>query len=255
MPGFNTVRAVQRGLDVLQLVNRHGGVRIQELARMAKLPRPTTYRLLETLKNSGFVALDPATDGWFPTLMSKSLSSGFRDETWVAQLAMPRMMALVRQILWPSSLMTFSNYVMIVRESTHTQSPFPLDGGMIGRGIPLLLTAGGRAYLAFCPDVERAAILERLRASNRPEHELARRPAELEKLLQQARTRGFAVRMIGWRSSMASISAPVFHKGRVLACLTVIWAKSALAEEDAVKQFAARLQETCGKISGDLLSQ
>jgi IclR family transcriptional regulator, mhp operon transcriptional activator len=42
------VRAFKRGLDILQEVNRSGGIQAGEIARRLDLPRPTVYRLLET---------------------------------------------------------------------------------------------------------------------------------------------------------------------------------------------------------------
>ena len=46
------VRAFKRGLDILQEVNRSGGIRAGEIAWRLDLPRPTVYRLLERSKNS-----------------------------------------------------------------------------------------------------------------------------------------------------------------------------------------------------------
>jgi len=50
------VRAFKRGLDILQEVNRSGGIRAGEIAWRLDLPRPTVYRLLETLEELGYVA-------------------------------------------------------------------------------------------------------------------------------------------------------------------------------------------------------
>jgi hypothetical protein len=49
---------------------------------------------------------------------------------------------LGRQILWPLDLVTFRNYRMLIRESTHNISPFSVDHGMVGRELPVLETAG-----------------------------------------------------------------------------------------------------------------
>jgi len=234
------------------VVNRHHGLRAQEVAKLAQVPRPTAYRLLETLETLGFLALGPSDDRWRPTLKAKSLSSGFRDEAWVAQSAMPWMMALARGILWPVDLVTFHSYAMVVRESTHSHSPFSVDVGMVGRAVPLLLTAGGRAYLAFTPETERVAILDVLRESPRPEHVLARKPAKLSEMLDRVRALGVGFRTEGYRTNTSSISAPIVVNGRVIACLTIIWIKSAMQFEDALERYSAPLHDACGKIADSL---
>src|SRR5580704_6529100 len=50
-----SVRALERGLAVLAAMNRHKIASVLELARETRLPRPTVYRLLETLGRAGYV--------------------------------------------------------------------------------------------------------------------------------------------------------------------------------------------------------
>jgi len=47
------VRSLERGLAVLAAMNRHKIASVLELARETRLPRPTVYRLLETLARAG----------------------------------------------------------------------------------------------------------------------------------------------------------------------------------------------------------
>ena len=252
MSSFNVVRSVQRGFDILQLVNSNIGKRTQELAELGKVPRPTAHRLLKTMEMLGYVVFDADRDGWYPTVDARTLSSGFREEAWVAREAMPRMMALGRRVHWPISLLTFSNFAMLVRETTHHHSPFPMDGGQVGQSVPMLFTASGRAYLATCPEDERAAIIEGLRRMDKPEYQWAWHTRSLDTMLQQIRSTGFGTCDDGWRPNMPRISAPVFYNGRVVACMTVIWTKHALTVNQAIDRFAESLLEICDLISRDL---
>ena len=252
MPSFNSVRSLQRGLLILQIINQHSGMRASDVAKLSRIPRPTVYRLLETLETLGFVVIGPSDDCWRPTLKVKSLSSGFRDEAWVAQLAMPSMMALSRKILWPVDLVTFRNYAMVVRESTHAHSPLSVDVGMVGRELPLLLTAAGRAYLAFCPKSEREAILDVLRASDARENALARNDSAVDRILCKVRELEVGFRTEGYRPNTGSISAPIRMKDRVIACVTIIWIRSAMTLEEAVAKHRSELQQTTRFISENL---
>ncbi|MEY9396421.1 DNA-binding transcriptional ArsR family regulator [Bradyrhizobium japonicum] len=72
------VRAFKRGLDVLQEVNRSGGIRAGDVARALDLPRPTVYRLLETLEELGYVARSASDERFrvlrLPTFLSQSVA-------------------------------------------------------------------------------------------------------------------------------------------------------------------------------------
>jgi len=77
---FKNVRALERGLDVLLAVNQKNAANIPQITKMTGMPRPTVYRMLETLRRQGYVVRSPTDDCWRTTLKTKSLSSGFRDE-------------------------------------------------------------------------------------------------------------------------------------------------------------------------------
>jgi IclR family mhp operon transcriptional activator len=249
---FGSVRSLQRGLAILQAVNRHNGLRASEIAKLAGVPRPTAYRLLETLEGLGFVLRGPSEDNWRPTLQTKSLSSGFRDEDWVAQIAVPQMMKLGRQLLWPLDLVTFRDFRMEVRESTHNISPYSIDHGMVGRGLPVLETAGGRAFLAYLPEDDRQHLLKGLRAELGDENVLYQQDGPLDFILKRARELGLGYRIRGFNSRTMSLSAPIMSHDRPIACLTMIWIASALKFDDAVKTYGDALKATADSIAEEL---
>lgn len=252
MPATDNVRSLQRGLSILQVLNRHSGLKAGQVARITGIPRPTTYRLLETLEGLGFVARGPSDDAWRPTLQAKSLSAGFREEFWVAQIAVPRMLQLGEQVLWPLDLVAFHDFRMVVRESTHAVSPYSIDHGMVGRGLPILETSGGRAFLAFSPESERRHVLAGLAARPHDDHPLLHDPAGLEHLLASCRQHGVGYRTEGFNPHTKSISAPIIVNGRVLSCLSLIWISSALRLEDALDQFAPRLIDAANGIAAEI---
>ncbi|WP_453972520.1 helix-turn-helix domain-containing protein [Amorphus sp. MBR-141] len=243
---------MKRGLEILQAINRHNGLRASEVARLVGVPRPTAYRLLETLEGMGFVVRGPSGEEWRPTLQTKSLSSGFRDEDWVAQIAVPQMMQLARRILWPVDLVTFRDYRMAVRESTHNISPFSVDHGMVGRELPVLKTSGGRAYLAHVMPQEREQILAGLRAEFGETEVDHHEDGPLPFILNRTRELGLGYRSSGFNSHTMSLSAPIMGPERPVACLTVIWIASAMKMEEALQKLGRELLETAARISTEL---
>ena len=245
MAVYEPVRALERGLSVLEAVNIKDGMKTQEVADRCKLSRPTAYRLLETLQHLGFVEQSPSDGAWHPALRCNVLSSGFLDKAWISQVAMPEMIRLGAEILWPVDLVTFHEDAMLVRESTHKISPFSFDVGMVGTKLPMLLTAGGRAYLAFCPEDERAQILEIMRNSDKPEHMMAQEPRYIDEIIRQTLDRGYGFRAEEFKANTVSISMPIRKDGRPIAALTIISLKSAISLEEQARKFATRLRATC----------
>lgn len=252
MPVYEPVRALERGLTILLAVNAGDGLRTQDIARTTGIPRATAFRLLETLEGMGFVARTPSDDTWRPTLGCNLLSAGFLDKAWVGQIAMPQMIRLGEQILWPLDLVTFADYAMQIRETTHKISPFSFDVGMVGTKIPMLHTAGGHVYLAYCPDKEREEILRAMRTSGLPEHESALDPHFVAQIVARTRERGYGFRNEGYRPHTISFSVPIFLHGRVIAGLTLICLKSAISFEEMIKKFEDRLKRTCQAISDEV---
>ncbi|MBD0417211.1 helix-turn-helix domain-containing protein [Tianweitania sp. Rool2] len=238
-------------MAVLQAVNRHNGLRASEVAKLAGVPRPTAYRLLETLEGLGFLVRGPSED-WRPTLQTKSLSSGFRDEDWVAQIAVPQMVKLGRQLLWPLDLVIFRNFRMEIRESTHNISPFSVDHGMVGRGLPVLETAGGRAYLAYLPDDEQRHVLQGLRAELGDAKVDYHDDGPLDFILERTRRLGLGFRIRGFNERTMSISAPIMALDRPVACITMIWIGSAMKFEEAIRTHGEALKAAAGLIAGEL---
>ena len=80
-----SVRSLERGLGLLVAMNRRRLPSVVELAHDTHLPRPTVYRLLETLSRAGFVARGSPHDRYCLTSKVRALSDGFAEDDWIAR--------------------------------------------------------------------------------------------------------------------------------------------------------------------------
>jgi IclR family mhp operon transcriptional activator len=243
-----SVRSLERGLALLVAMNRRKLASVVELANDIRLPRPTVYRLLDTLTHAGFVARERTTDRYRPTHGVRALSDGFVDDEWIGEIAAPLMAEFTRDHVWPVSLFTFEAGKMLVRDTTHHLSALSVDYGMVGRRMGMLRTAGGLAYLAFCPDNERKAILGLLALSSDPEDQPARDNRRLNATLQAIRLKGYATqdRVINPRT--ASISVPIRAGRHVHGCMSLIYIASALTLKDVERDLLPPLQAMTAKL-------
>jgi IclR family mhp operon transcriptional activator len=248
------IRALNRGLDVLTELNRLERAAINTLANAVRLPRTTTYRILETLRLAGYVDRDSHDDCYRPTIKVRSLSEGFDDEAMVAHIAKPHLAALGAQIVWPVAVATPSGATMMIRETTDRESPLALEQYGAGVRVPMLGSAAGRAYLAFCGGPQRDALLELLSRSSLPEDRMARSRVEVERLLNETRTQGFGMAHRARRvSEETSLAIPVRAKDRILATVTVRYAATAVPLRMAVEQFLPKMREVAHKIETEFV--
>ena len=132
------IRALIRGLEALAVLNRRNGATVSEVTGEIKLPRTTTYRILETLSQAGYVYRDATDDRYRLTVMVRGLADGFDDEAWITQIARPCINDLCREIVWPVSLSSPSGTSMLVRDTTDHTSPHAIERVSAGFRIPLL---------------------------------------------------------------------------------------------------------------------
>lgn len=255
------VQSLRRGLCLLTEVSASGGLRPAELARRLGLPRPTVYRLLETLEEEGFVSRSSSDGRFRVTLRASNLGAGYNGSAALSHVAGPVLTALGRQLVWPVDLVTCHAGSMVVQETTHARSPLSLDQGMIGKRLPLLRTASGRAYLAYCSRDERAALLDYLRRIDDPADRPFLLEATVDALIRQVRAAGYATRSNAGvpipgtsASKTSSIGVPVLSGDVLQGCLAVIWLAEAVSFPEANARFLSAMRQAAALIGERLAS-
>jgi len=234
---------------LLVAMNRRRLPSVVELARDTRLPRPTVYRLLETLSRAGFVTRSRPLDRYCLSRQVRTLSDGFTEDDWIAEVAAPLMAEFTRQAVWPVALLTFDEGRMLVRETTHEASTLSIDHGMVGRRLPMLRTAAGRCYLAFCPERERRAILGMLARSRAADNRGARETQRLDRLLAAIRDKGYALQDREINPKTTGIAVPIKVGAYVLGCVSLILISSALTIADAEQRLLPLLRATAARIA------
>lgn len=252
---YKLVRGLSRGLTLLNALNRlDGGATPTALAQITGLHRTTVRRLLETLQEEGYVRRSGSDDSFQLSMKVRELSEGFRDEQWISAVAAPLLAELLQEVVWPTDICTLDVDAMVVRETTHRFSRLSFHRSMVGRRLPLLQTATGLTYLAFCDDLEREQIVALLARRNEPEFRLAKDRVALENVLRKVKHRGYGENFMAWNQEerIASIAVPLFLSSRLLGCLNLVYVAKAMSIEEAAARYLAQLQTTARKISESL---
>lgn len=246
---YKHVQGLSRGLSVLRALNvaEGGWGTVREIAEATALHRTTVRRLLETLVSEGLVRRSASDDSFRLTRDVAALSEGFLEEEWISQIASPVLGEMLQTVVWPSDLTTLDGDAMVIRETTHRFSPLSFHRNMVRVRMPLVDTASGRAYLAFCPDAERERLLDRLEADGTL---ASGRRRGVEMMLAQARMQGWAFNVGEWNleSHIIAIAAPIRSGEQVLACINIVMLKKSIGLSAAVERHLPPLKAAIAKI-------
>jgi len=248
MTRYRPVRALARGLTLIRVFNETGPASIQELASASALHRTTVYRLLDTLKELGYVEENKSDQTFQLTGLVRRLSSGYSDSDWVRAVAYPILVELSKQVVWPVNfLVPFADTMMVV-ETTHHLSPFSIHRGLIGTRWPYMTTAYGRAFLAFCTDAERSELLNLLRNSSIEDNSRAKDGRYVRAIVRKTLEQGYGSTVDEAVVGNSSIAVPVHLDGRTLGCLNVLFFTSAMTPAEAATKYLIPLKRAADRI-------
>ena len=255
-----TVRGLERGLDLLRVIERRNALTAGDLHRETLLPKPTLTRLLRTLEQKGFIWRSQS-DGCYRLSHQKHGSAQMPPVgELLASVSGPVLDELCEAVRWPSDVSVRSKTFMQLCESSRNRAYFTLNRLEIGYRINMLMSAPGRAYLAWCSAKEKASILSQLNKDPDMGRDLLDRPEELETLLEATRVRGYAIRDSGWGGDyskaksdfddgLGAIAVPILVDKKVLGCVNLVWIGRLFTPEKIAASHVGRLQLAAQKIA------
>lgn len=250
------IRAITRGLSVLQAINRGGSITMMEIARTSQVPYPTACRIVQTLLHEGMIERETSRKRYRATALVQGLASGYHDESQLVAIARPHIDALCDKLLWPISITSRVGAHMMVRDSTHTRTSLTLNNYYPGFTLPIMECSSGKVYMAYCSGEEREHLLEGLRTIEGAAEKLATLLLSNDTLLREVRGKGYATQSRNAYTAnpgkTSSIAVPLFRGDDVAGAIVVIFFAVAMPMEKAIDQFLGPLQATAAAISAEL---
>ena len=245
------MQSLDRGLAVIQCVVENGPCGLHQIHQATDLPKPTLLRILGSLEKRGIIfrAID---DKRYQISSNSFLFGQQRDLKLVLQeISVSILSNLCKDVAWPTDLVVRNGHTMAVVASNRMLSPFPIKPTQHGHQPDMLLTAVGRAYLAFCGDDEREEIIASIREVT-PAHPELRDPKTLPNLLCQTRQQGFGVRSKTKHDGFSAIAVPVMVKGSPAACINLFYYRTAVSQENIASDHLERLTLAAQEIAAAL---
>lgn len=257
MSELSQVRALHRGLDVLEFLGARGPSSLHQIHAGTGLPKSSLRRLLATLVERRFIRVG-LSDGMYRSNIATPRGVAAEENLRIGRLvevARPYMLRLVQTVKWPNDMHIFANGRMRIIESTHGQSPFAGQGGDVETELNMFVAASGLAYLACLPDAQALAIMEECRADEfaSPERYGVTQRTLLGDLAA-VRAAGFATRKTSQLrpENRRAIAVAIRAGGRPIGALAIAWPKQLMDADAFAERNLAPLIEAAAAISQEM---
>lgn len=244
------VPALERGLGILELLAEHpGGLFMSEMKSLG-LPPASLYRMLVTLTELGYVIRD---EGDRYRLGRKLLSLGYKGLEYAS---LPEKSAFFLRSLRNSANETVAIGVLsggegVVLDTVRSQQAVCVYV-QVGHNFPLHTAAPAKAILAFLPEDEQEAFLNRISFSRFTEKTITDRKQYAAEL-RRVKACGIAYDMGEEARDLRCVAAPVFDsRGYPVAAVWITGPESRL-DAGRLEELGVLVRETAEKIGNCII--
>ncbi|MBU3032013.1 HTH-type transcriptional regulator BhcR [Paracoccus marinaquae] len=242
-----TIQALDRALDILELLAGHTGLTLSEVAEKMDQSPSTVHRVLHTLAARGIAESDQATQAWYIGPATFRLGSAFMRRSGIVERARPVLRALMEHSGETANLGILNGQAVLFVSQSETQQTirafFPP-----GTRSPLHASGIGKALLAFGrPEILRE-LLEGPELTRYTEKTLTTFE-QLHEDMARTRARGFSFDDEERTRGMRCIAAPVFDlSGEAVAGVSVSGPTHRIGQEH-VKTLGAAVAEAAAELT------
>ena len=249
------VKSLIKALRILDALGESStGCSITELSRELKIGKSTVHRLLATLKDVGYVMVDPLTSRYTLGSTIARLAEQLSHQSPLLNLGTPTMQLLSRDCNETTNLATLEGRDVLYIAKQDSPEPLRMSG-QVGRRLPAYSTALGKALLAALSDRE----VRRLYGGANKLRKLT--PNTIDSLddltaeLETIRREGFAFDREETYIGVQCLAAAVRdHSGKVVAAISISAPKHRMTPEskrlwkDALLRRTRELSEKLGYV-------
>jgi DNA-binding IclR family transcriptional regulator len=217
---LRTIQAVDRAAALLKAVaDSRQPPTVVELAERTGLNRSTAWRLLATLDQQGLVERDPVTQRYSLGYAILQMAAG-GDHDALVRRARPVVERLATTTGETASLAVAKRFELVYVDQV--EAPTVMSPNWLGRPAPLHATSSGKAFLAWLPPEERAALLTPGRLKRYTSTTITTRP-QLEHELEAVRRDGYSICVGELEETLWGVSAAVLNERERPVAIVTVW--------------------------------
>lgn len=248
------MRAVARAADVLELLRTsNGGASLNDLAGRSELAKPSLFRMIRTLEQTGLVERVPGSDAYRLGVRCLALGQAYLEQTDLRREAMPTLQRLRDEFDETVHLSTLDNEFRVVfLEKLETTHAIGMMTSRVGRTAPSHCTGSGKVLLAGL-DGDPVTALETSGDLRRYTNNTIYDPDALRSELEKIREDGCSFDREEHESSVRCVACPIKGaSGDVVASVSISGPAERLPErllrEDLAKGVKAAAREISSRL-------
>lgn len=217
---LRTIQAVDRAAALLKAVaDSRQPLTVVELASLTGLNRSTAWRLLATLDQHGLVERDPVSQRYSLGYAILQMAAG-GDHDALVRRARPVLQQLAGDTGETASLAVAKRFDLVYVDQV--EAPHVMSANWLGRSAALHATSSGKAFLAWLPPEERAALLTPARLKRYTDTTITTR-RELEGEFESVRRHGYSVCVGELEETVYGASAAVLNQRERPVAIVSVW--------------------------------
>lgn len=242
------VRQAANVLDLLEFFATRGeAASLAEVSRHFGWPRSSTFNLLSTLAERGFLYEPAKRGGFYPTPRWLALAQEISEAEPLPETFLQILRDLSEttgETVWIAAPSGVHAVFLEVAQSRHAIRYM----AEIGKRVPLHATASGQAMLSQMPPGQRAALLRKADYAQYASGSPMRREA-VEASMARALERGWFQSASGFSQDLGGVAVPLVDAGRIFALAV---AGPLFRVEDRLAQIAAEIRRVvCAHLGAD----
>lgn len=245
------MQALQRGLAILDLVGSFDEpVRFTALLEASGLPKGTLHRVLRTLTDARYLALDDAQQAYRLGSRPFQLAHRVWDQFDLRGAARPELQRLADLSQEAVRLGIMDGNQVLYIDQCDVPRPVRLSNG-VGARFAMHATALGKAMAAHLAADQRKLMFSDDDLQGFTDYTIVQ-PGDLDRQLNIIKARGYAVSIGEQHEDVSAVAAPVLdHRARPIAAIGIVGPSYRLPAE-ALNSYGREVIEAARRISGNI---
>lgn len=227
----SSARSLERGLAVFELLRAHGPLRIVEIAQRLRIPRSSTYEIVDLLQSRRFLERTPDGQRFTLGVALHLLGMSYRDGIDLAKVGSAAVDALRDETGETVQLCILDGDQLLVLHKADGRRPIRIISH-VGTRVPVNWGASGRLLVS---DLDDAALRRFLERTARPSPN-AGAIVDVPQLMRQIRSfkkRGWSIEINETNAHAGCVAAPVRDaEGGCIATLSIVAPEHRLQSRD-----------------------
>ncbi len=245
----NSVKSVVKAFLLMEELDKSGEMSIGDLSERLQMDKATVHRLVNTIKDAGYVNQNPDNKKYANSLKLLAMGNRAMEKTGVRHIARPYMEELSEKTGETINLgMRVGNKIIYV-DKMESSSTIKVGLG-IGVSVPSYCSGLGKAILAFTSADELEELLDSIVFEKFTEHSITDRE-HFQRELERIRRDGYAVDDEEYVDGLMCFAAPIFDfHGNPIASVSVSCPKYRYDADRHFQMYTGLTVEAARNISG-----